>query len=109
MWAVAKTQDRQGTREASYPNRATKSQEKITLKQMWFDLTAARTAPRKIDQQLSAVLVGLWKALKMEHFRPAPTTASAPPTPAEASWIQFYFGWVPPMSTHRMQDKTASR
>lgn len=72
---------------------------------MWFDLIAAKTPPGKIDQQLSAVLTGLWKALKMEQqFRPAPTTARAPHAPAEASRIQLYCGWVPPMSMHRMQD-----
>lgn len=33
---------------------------------MWFDLISARTPPGKTDQQVNAVLVGLWKILKVE-------------------------------------------
>lgn len=74
---------------------------KVTWKQMWFDLLAAKISPEKVDQQPNTVLVGLWKSLKpKQQFRPAPSAPTIPdtlPAPAEISGIKSYLRWVPLM------------
>ena len=71
---MGKTQEREGPQKAKRIfQSAVKGLIKVTWKQMWFDLVAARIPPEKIDQQPSTMLVGVWKALKLEQqFRAAP-------------------------------------
>lgn len=44
-----------------------KGSRKSSLKANIFDLLTARTPPGKLDQQLSAMLIGLWKGPQMEQ------------------------------------------
>lgn len=37
---------------------------------MWFDFIAAQTPPEEMGWETNIALVGLWKALKPEHFKP---------------------------------------
>ena len=66
---------------------------------MWFDLITARTAQENINWLSSAVLVGLWKALKPEQlFRPAlPAPKSLLPCqPQQRPWKNSFSRWLPP-------------
>ena len=94
---MGKTQDIEGPQKAKRLfQSAVKGLIKVTWKQMWFDFIAARIPPENIDQQPNTMLVGLWKALKLEQqFRPASPASiifDAPPAPAETSGIHFYSG-----------------
>lgn len=67
VWAVGKAKDRERAQNVRrLPQSAVKCRNKIG-KQMWFGLIAVRTPSEKIDQQPTAWLIVLRKALKPEH------------------------------------------
>ena len=78
---------------------------KITWKQMWFDLIAAKTPPKKVDWQPNTVLVSLGKPYNLNKSSDLPPPLliilNGQHAPAGASEVQF--------TPSLMQAKIASR